>query len=125
MNNTEKLASPRGCLAWLVLLWARIRGNRRIRHNQCPSCNSDAPAVDTCPVCESYDARNKWDVYPPEGWRKMEWQKRYGSYLEYLYVENPPKLEWDGERWIQKQNAHVVLTGDHSGPNSPKDVIAG
>jgi hypothetical protein len=100
----------RRCLARLVLLWARLRGDRRIRHNQCPACNSDAPAVDSCPVCESYDARNQWDVYPPEGWRKMDWRKRYGSYVEYLYVENPPKLEWDGERWIEKQNKQLSNT---------------
>jgi hypothetical protein len=89
----------------LVLFLARIRGSRRIRYNQCPACNSDAPEVDDCPVCESYDARDKWDVYPPEGWRKLDWRKSYGSYLEYLYVENPPKLKWDGEKWNPEQNA--------------------
>ena len=86
----------------IVFLLARFIGRRRISHNQCPLCNSDAPEVDTCPVCESYDHRTQWDVYPPEGWRKIDWRKRYGSYLEYLYIENPPEMVWDGEKWVAK-----------------------
>lgn len=88
---------------YLARLAARARGGRRIRHNQCPACNSDAPGVDSCPICEGYDSRNWGTVYPPEEWRKLDWRNRYGSYLEYLYVENPPELVWNGKRWVEKR----------------------
>lgn len=94
-----------GLRRWLrcfVRHLARVRGNHRIRWNQCPSCNSDAPEVDNCPICEGYDYRTQHTEYPPANWRKADWRNRYESYLEYLYVENPPKLEWDGKRWIEK-----------------------
>lgn len=32
--------------------WLRaIRGKYRLMWGWCPSCNSDAPAIDTCEVC--------------------------------------------------------------------------
>ncbi len=104
--------------AWyhrLVLLWLRIRGKSRLFHNQCPACNSDAPAVDACPVCEGYDYTPHVTEYPPSNWRKMDWRNRYGSYVEYLYVENPPKLKWDGNQWInvRSEQKHEMTDNDH------------
>ena len=104
MKKPLKLANPAGRLRRFVMLLMRLRGNFRIRHNECHACKSDTPEVDSCPICEAYDSRNQFDVYPPEGWRKIDWRNRYDSYLEYLYIENPPELEWDGAQWIVKHN---------------------
>jgi len=40
----------------------------RIRMNVCPECNSDAPELDHCPVCEGYR-----DGYPPADHIKGRW----------------------------------------------------
>lgn len=36
---------------------------------------------------------------------QYDWRTRHDSYLKYLYVENPPKLVWNGEEWIPETNA--------------------
>jgi len=79
----------------LRLLLARLRGYLRIRNNQCPACNSDAPEVDDCPICDSYDWTPQHTEYPPAGWRKMEWRKRYGSYLNANVDASPPLTPQD------------------------------
>jgi hypothetical protein len=60
-----------------------------------PACKKDG--FEICDYCEM--------PIPLSTSHRFGWRKRYGSYLEYLYVENPPEMEWDGEKWIQKQNA--------------------
>jgi hypothetical protein len=48
---------------------------------------------------ENYGMATGHDVASANG-RKWDWRNRYESYLEYLYTESPPKLEWDGTQWI-------------------------
>ncbi len=66
----------------LSVLWARYRGRVRMRHNQCPRCNSDAPEVNTCLICESYDRVRNCTPYPPSENRKLIWQARFELYLQ-------------------------------------------
>jgi hypothetical protein len=40
------------------------------------------------------------------------WRKRHRSHVQYLYIENPPELKWDGERWVEKQNANCPDTSE-------------
>lgn len=65
----------------LKLFALRVRGRIRMAHNQCPCCNSSAPAVDNCPVCDGYDYTPAVTEYPPANWRKKEWCIRYALYL--------------------------------------------
>lgn len=52
-------------MAWL----RRAIGNYRMWWGWCPSCNSDAPAIDTCPVCVSGDAQ--MDIEPEDVWERF------------------------------------------------------
>ncbi len=42
-----------------------IRGWSRLGNNACPMCNSDAPELDNCPICDGYH-QSKGDEYPPD-----------------------------------------------------------
>lgn len=49
-----------GLAAWWRLLWGC-----------CPKCNSDAPEIDDCSVCEGYRT-----PYPPSAQTKARWAQR-------------------------------------------------
>ena len=50
--------------------WLRkMRGRYRMWWGWCPSCNSDAPALDHCRVCGGYLS----------GWDKQEWWPRFAA----------------------------------------------
>lgn len=38
-----------------MTFWDKFIGSKRLFCNSCPSCNSDAPQVDTCKVCWGWD----------------------------------------------------------------------
>lgn len=33
-----------------------------------------------------------------------DWRDQYSTYHEYLYMEQPPKMEWDGGKWAASPN---------------------
>jgi hypothetical protein len=59
----------------------RLRGYLRLWNNQCPRCNSDAPLVDRCGVCNNvHNAmggispnRRCFEQYPPSRATKALW----------------------------------------------------
>ena len=59
--------------------WDRVIGHLRMLAGQCPRCNSDAPAVDTCFVCKNVAngrgsaERNNRQQYPPTRETKAMW----------------------------------------------------
>lgn len=55
----------------------KFKGRYRLFWNQCPYCNSDAPAIDKCIVCK--DGR---DTYPPTKIIKAVWWARFLQALE-------------------------------------------
>lgn len=55
-------------------LWKLI-GWWRLWWHFCPACNSDAPEVDKCQVCEGY--RTSRDGYPPSVETKARWWRRF------------------------------------------------
>jgi len=64
----------------LVLLLKKLRGRWRLWWGFCPHCNSDAPELYDCPVCEYYRG-----AYPPSPETKQRWWSRF---VNELYV--PP-----------------------------------
>ena len=55
----------------------KIRGDWRLWWGFCPECNSDAPALDTCLVCDGYSSGSPGYVYPPMPMRKAIWRRRF------------------------------------------------
>ncbi len=53
-----------------------VRARYRLLFNCCPLCNSDAPELDTCPICNSYH-QARGDQYPPSMITKQKWLKEY------------------------------------------------
>ena len=52
--------------------WRRMVGSYRMWWKWCPCCNSDAPAMHTCPVCQGKGSR----------WGTAEWWQRFEA-LDY------------------------------------------
>lgn len=53
----------------------RILGKWRLWLGFCPACNSDAPAVDTCPVCKAWEVNNWRREFPPSAeWKALMWR---------------------------------------------------
>lgn len=55
--------------------WARLRGKWRMHFGFCPACNSDAPGVDRCEVCNGYTGHSS--EFPPNAARKSVWLRRF------------------------------------------------
>lgn len=49
-----------------------LRTKLRLHFGLCPECNSDAPEIDDCHVCEGYRA-----PYPPTEETKKRWMERF------------------------------------------------
>ena len=63
------------------LFLLKARGSYRMFRGYCPKCNSDAPEVDECIVCNNTDA----DIFPPTKETVAHWGMRYLDYLEKHY----------------------------------------
>jgi predicted amidophosphoribosyltransferase len=50
-------------------LLRRMLGAYRLALSFCPSCNSDAPGIDTCPVCE--DTKQGWEGHAKWPWSPL------------------------------------------------------
>jgi hypothetical protein len=55
-------------------LFLFLRSRWRMRFGFCPACNSDAPAIDTCPICHSYRIP---DPFPPSNRTLRDWRNDY------------------------------------------------
>lgn len=53
---------------WLKMLLPRFR----VSLGFCPMCNSDAPELDNCPLCEGYHSA-KGNDFPPPPVIKKQW----------------------------------------------------
>ncbi len=49
-----------------------LRAEYRLLFGFCPQCNSDAPALYYCPVCNYYS-----QMYPPTKETKQGWRERW------------------------------------------------
>lgn len=58
----------------LISLWRELKLWWAWKWNVCPNCNSDAPEMDKCCVCEGYWSGK--EEYPPSELRKMIWNAR-------------------------------------------------
>lgn len=58
----------------------------RLWHGLCPECNSDAPAIDTCKVCESFSGI-------PSRATKAKWWGRYSDTHGRANTDTPPEDE--------------------------------
>lgn len=65
-----------------------ILGGRRILWGFCPWCNSDAPEIDTCPVCESWCGD-----FPPSKDIKKLWWIRYSARIQLQHVLKKENLK--------------------------------
>lgn len=56
-------------------------GKWRLMLGMCPMCNSDAPEIDSCPVCNSYHS-SRGDKFPPEKSTKEKWWREYKGAID-------------------------------------------
>lgn len=64
-------ASAKSWLGW-------ASGVQRLLYGFCPLCNSDAPEIYDCPLCEGRHAA-KGDNFPPAKEVKAAWRKEWDS----------------------------------------------
>lgn len=64
----------------VIKFFKLARGRLRIAYGFCPLCNSDAPEVYDCPLCEGYQQASG-DKYPPTKETKNKWVSEYKSTL--------------------------------------------
>jgi len=58
-----------------------IKGRLRLRYGFCPMCNSDAPELYDCPVCDGYHSA-RGDKYPPVIDTKDKWWSGYKGAID-------------------------------------------
>jgi hypothetical protein len=58
--------------AYLRYYLGYLRACFRLLFNNCPECNSDAPRLYTCPVCQFYSGK-----YPPPAKLMNKWLERW------------------------------------------------
>ena len=54
-------------------LFEKLIAKYRLSFGLCPKCNSDAPEIDNCDVCESY--RTSYDGMPTKELKEIWWNK--------------------------------------------------
>lgn len=57
-------------------LLQKANGRVRLFFGFCPECNSSAPELDTCPVCDGYRSYSA-QIWPPTKEVKDIWWKRF------------------------------------------------
>ena len=78
-------------------IWLRrLQGRWRLWWGFCPQCNSDAPELYACPVCEYYHGE-----YPPSAETKAAWWARF---QDELYVPPGYRDFIAGLRAIERDN---------------------
>lgn len=79
--------------AWKLLpWWQRLLARWRLWFGLCPYCNSDAPLLDDCPVCENYRGQ-----YPPKASTKDLWQHRFAQ-----------QVAWENEQGKLNMNRSII-----------------
>lgn len=85
-----------------------LQGRWRLYWGFCPACNSDAPAINTCPVCKARERVHPSGAYPPSDAEKAEWWQRFIA---------PPApanccMVFVGEHWL-KRSWRFILQAYH------------
>lgn len=60
----------------IKFLYLKLRAKYRVLFGFCPKCNSDAPELYDCSVCNYY-SQASGDKYPPSKSTKDKWIKKY------------------------------------------------
>jgi hypothetical protein len=83
-----------------ITTWLRyLQGLWRHAANFCPQCNSDAPALDSCPICQS--ART-WEE------RLEQKEERWARFITHLHLLDRVKSWWHTAR----QRARILAQLD-------------
>jgi len=77
-----------------------FQGKARVLQGFCPLCNSDAPEIDACPICNSYRSIDTGE-FPPSKHLTSKWLSEYKSAIKLkrhtmkmvAYSRNKPKLK--------------------------------
>ncbi len=100
-------------MRWIVnWIWIQLRrqnGRWRLWWNLCPECNSDAPYLYDCPVCEYYHGQ-----WPPSDKTKQEWWRRFESEL---YVPSGYRQFIENLGSINDEMAESARGGEVNDPN--------
>jgi hypothetical protein len=76
----------------MVSFLRRLRGRWRLWWGLCPACNSDAPELYSCPVCEYYSSASG-DPFPPTADTKALWWGRWSVAKETNVRISDPRPE--------------------------------
>ena len=56
----------------IIIGLSMLKPRFRVAMGFCPMCNSDAPELDDCPLCDSYHSA-RGDTFPPSLELKQKW----------------------------------------------------
>lgn len=82
-----------------------LRGRIRCTFGFCPACNSDAPAVDACPVCKGYTGRGPGEHFPPHASRISLWWFRYRLLLSETPERRVARVVAERDAAVQSERA--------------------
>lgn len=89
----------------------RLLGSCRIAFGFCPECNSDAPEVDSCPVCEGYRSSELGHTHPPLPATCKKWWERFTQSRCIHGYPMSTKCP-DCDCWMQERFASMRNPGD-------------
>lgn len=71
----------------IIRWWLSLRGAYRLAWGFCPRCNSDAPEIDRCAICDGYRSHTPGHTHPPPGTVLSLWRGAYRHYLKRKYPD--------------------------------------
>ena len=63
-ERSERMSGAKRVFDRVVIGFSMLKPRFRAALGCCPLCNSDAPEIDECPLCDGYHAA-RGDTFPP------------------------------------------------------------
>lgn len=71
-ERSERMSGAKRVFDRVVIGLSMLKPRYRVMLGFCPLCNSDAPELDSCPLCDGYHS-SKNDEFPPPKDLKKKW----------------------------------------------------
>lgn len=71
-ERSERMSGAKRVFDLVVIGLSMLKPRFRVAMGFCPACNSDAPELDDCPLCDGYHTA-RGDTFPPPKELKKEW----------------------------------------------------
>jgi hypothetical protein len=71
-ERSERMSGAKRVFDRVVIGLSMLKPRFRVALGYCPLCNSDAPELDDCPLCDGYHTA-RGDTFPPPKELKRKW----------------------------------------------------